>query len=144
MKTRHYWRISIWWTLKETEKSLISQRSGTQYVAIITKILSSYCGAPRLESNCKESKNSDVHWLTYPRLSYCQPQSNVSISCICSNNYILTNKFKDVAICYQGLSNIKGRRICYVCNMFSFLLFSLLFFIFDRLKLGLTGQGTSA
>ena len=52
------------------KKPLLSQRSGTQYVAVITKISSSYCGAHRAESYCKESNNSDANWLAYPCLSY--------------------------------------------------------------------------
>jgi len=44
---------------KWSEKSFISWRSGTQYVAMVTKILSSYCGAPLLEPYCKKSNISD-------------------------------------------------------------------------------------
>ena len=45
-------------------------RSGTQYVAMVTKLLSLYCGAPLLESHCKESNISDTNWLRYLSLSY--------------------------------------------------------------------------
>ena len=38
---------------------LILGRSGTQYVAMVTKLLSSYCGAHLVESSCKESYISD-------------------------------------------------------------------------------------
>ena len=38
---------------------LIMRRSGTQYVAMVAKRLSSYCGAPLVESYCKESNVSD-------------------------------------------------------------------------------------
>ena len=34
-------------------KSLISGSSGTQYVAIVAKLVCSYCGAHLVESNCK-------------------------------------------------------------------------------------------
>ena len=44
---------------------LILGRSGTQYVAMVTKLLSSYCGAPFVESYCKESNISDTNWLRY-------------------------------------------------------------------------------
>ena len=37
------------------EKLLILGRSGTQYVAMVTKLLRSYCGANVVESYCKES-----------------------------------------------------------------------------------------
>ena len=44
---------------------LILGRSGTQYVAMVTKLLGSYCGAPLVESYCKESSISDTNWLRY-------------------------------------------------------------------------------
>ena len=44
---------------------LILGRSVTQYVAMVTKLLSSYCGVPLVESYCKESKISDSNWLRY-------------------------------------------------------------------------------
>ena len=37
------------------EMPLILGRSGTQYVAVLTKLLSSYCVAPLVEYYCKES-----------------------------------------------------------------------------------------
>jgi len=40
-------------------KPLILGRSGTQYVAMITKLLTSYCGAHLAESYCRESNISD-------------------------------------------------------------------------------------
>ena len=46
-------------------KPLISGRSGTQYVAMVTKVICSYCGAHLLESYCKESSISDSNWLGY-------------------------------------------------------------------------------
>ena len=44
---------------------LVLERSGTQYVAMVTKILSSYCGVPLVESYCKESNISATNWLRY-------------------------------------------------------------------------------
>ena len=52
------------------EKPFILERSGTQYVAMVTKLLSSYCGAHILESYCKESNISDTNWLRYLSPSY--------------------------------------------------------------------------
>ena len=49
---------------------LILGRSGTQYVAIVTKLLNSNCGAHLVESYCKELNISDTNWLRYPFLSY--------------------------------------------------------------------------
>ena len=40
------------------EKPLILGKSGTQYVAIVTKLLSWYCEAHLVESYCKESNIS--------------------------------------------------------------------------------------
>ena len=47
------------------EKLFIWGRSGTQYVARVTKLLSSYCGAHLVESYCNESNISDTNWLRY-------------------------------------------------------------------------------
>ena len=47
------------------KKPLILGRSGTQYVAMVTKLLSSYCGAHLVESYCKESNIFDTNWLRY-------------------------------------------------------------------------------
>ena len=44
------------------EMPLILWRSGTQYVALGTKLLRSKCGAHLVESYCKESNNSDTNW----------------------------------------------------------------------------------
>ena len=38
-------------------------RSGTQYVATLTKLLSSNCGTHLVESNFKKSSISDTNWL---------------------------------------------------------------------------------
>ena len=40
-------------------------RSGTQYVAMVTKLLSLYCRFHLVECYCKESNNSDTNWLRY-------------------------------------------------------------------------------
>ena len=52
------------------EKPLILGRSGTQYVAMVTKLLSSYCGAHLVESYCKESNISDTNCLRNLSSSY--------------------------------------------------------------------------
>jgi len=52
------------------EKSLILGRSGIQYVAMVTKLLSSYCGAHLVESYCRESNISDTNWRRYLSSSY--------------------------------------------------------------------------
>jgi len=39
---------------RRPEKPLIMGRSGTQFVAIVTKLLIPYCGAHLVESYCKE------------------------------------------------------------------------------------------
>ena len=47
------------------EKLIIRGRSGTQYDAMVTELLSSYCGEHLVESYCKKSKISDTNWLRY-------------------------------------------------------------------------------
>ena len=47
------------------EMPLILRRSGTQYVAMVKKLLSSHCGAHLLKPYCKESNISDTNWLRY-------------------------------------------------------------------------------
>ena len=47
------------------EMLLILGRSGTQYVAMVTKFLSSYCAAPLVEPYCKKSNISVTNWLRY-------------------------------------------------------------------------------
>ena len=49
---------------------LILGRSGTQYVAMVTKLLGSYCVAPLVEPYCKESSISVTNWLRYLFSSY--------------------------------------------------------------------------
>ena len=44
--------------------------SGTQYDAMVTELLSSYCGEHLVESYCKKSKISDTNWLRYLFSSY--------------------------------------------------------------------------
>ena len=52
------------------EMSLILGRSGSQYVAMAIKLLSSNSGAYLVESSCKESNISDTNWLRYLFSSY--------------------------------------------------------------------------
>jgi len=52
------------------EMPLILRRSGTQYVAMATKLLSLICGAHLIESLKKESIISDTDCLRYLFLSY--------------------------------------------------------------------------
>ena len=49
---------------------LILGKSRTQYVAMVTKLLSSNCVAHLIESYCKESNISDTNWLRYLFSSY--------------------------------------------------------------------------
>ena len=49
---------------------LILGRSGTQYVAMVTKLVSSYCVSPLVEPYCKESNISGTNWLRYLFSSY--------------------------------------------------------------------------
>ena len=53
-----------------SKKPLILGTFGTQYVAMVTKLLSFYCGALLVESYCKESNISDANWLRYLFSSY--------------------------------------------------------------------------
>ena len=48
-----------------SEMPLIVGKSGTQYVAMGIKLLSSNCGAHLVESYCKESNISDANWRRY-------------------------------------------------------------------------------
>ena len=52
------------------EMPLILGRSETQYVAMVTKLLSSYCVAPLVEPYRKESNISVTNWLRYLFSSY--------------------------------------------------------------------------
>ena len=52
------------------EKLLIWERPGTQFVAMVTELLSSYCGAHLVESYCQESNIPDTNWLRYLFSSY--------------------------------------------------------------------------
>ena len=51
-------------------KLLLWERSGTQYDAMVTELLSSYGGEHLVESYCKKSKISDTNWLRYLFPSY--------------------------------------------------------------------------
>ena len=46
---------------KVAKKAFNMRRPGTQYVAIVTELLSSYCGAHLVECYCKESNISDTN-----------------------------------------------------------------------------------
>ena len=48
-----------------SEMLLILGRSGTQYVAMVTKLFSTNCGAHLVESYCKEPNIPDTNWLRY-------------------------------------------------------------------------------
>ena len=52
------------------EMPLLLGRSGTQFVAIVAKLLGSNCGAHLVESYCIESNISDTNWLRYLFSSY--------------------------------------------------------------------------
>ena len=60
--------------LRWPEKPLILQyytwRSGTQYVAMTTKVIGLYFGAHLVEFYCEESKTSETYWLRYLSSSY--------------------------------------------------------------------------
>ena len=51
---------------KEARKAFNIGEAGTQYVAMVTKLLSLYCGKHLVESYCKESNISDANQLRYP------------------------------------------------------------------------------
>ena len=57
-------------TPKVARNSLILGRTGTWYVAMVTKLPSSYCGAHLVESYCEESNISDSDWPRYLSSSY--------------------------------------------------------------------------
>ena len=48
---------------RQPAKLLISGRSGTQYVAMATKLVYSYCEVHQVEPYCKDSGISDTSWL---------------------------------------------------------------------------------
>ena len=55
---------------KVAKKAFNMGRSGTQYVAMVTELLSSYWRAHLVESYCKVSNISDTNWLRYLFSSY--------------------------------------------------------------------------
>ena len=59
------------------EKPLILGRSGTQYVAMETKLLSLHCGAHLVQPYCRESNISDTNWLRYRSFAYFKPRINI-------------------------------------------------------------------
>ena len=52
------------------KKAFNMMRAGTQYVAMVTELLRSYCGAHSVQSYCKESNISDTNSLKYRLSSY--------------------------------------------------------------------------
>jgi len=52
-------------TPKVARKALKLGRTGTQYVAMVIKLLSSYCGAHLVESYYRETNIFDTNWLRY-------------------------------------------------------------------------------
>ena len=57
-------------TVQAAKKAFNIGRSGTQYVAMVTEMLSSYWRAHLVESYCKVSNISDTNWLRYLFSSY--------------------------------------------------------------------------
>ena len=57
-------------TAQAAKKAFNMGRSGTQYVATVTELLSSYWRAPLVESYYKVSNISDTNWLRYLFSSY--------------------------------------------------------------------------
>ena len=57
-------------TVKVAKKAFNMGRSGTQYVAMVTELLSSYWRAHLVECYCKVSNISDINWLRYLFSSY--------------------------------------------------------------------------
>ena len=57
-------------TAKVAKKAFNMGRSGTQYVAMVTELLSSYWKAHLVEPYCKVSNISDTNWLRYLFSSY--------------------------------------------------------------------------
>ena len=55
---------------KVARKAFNMGSSGTQYDAMVTELLGSYCGEHLVESYCKKSQISDSNWLRYLFLSY--------------------------------------------------------------------------
>ena len=58
------------WTAEVAKKAFNMGRSATQYVAMVTKLLSLYWRAHLVESYCKVSNISDTNWLRYLFPSY--------------------------------------------------------------------------
>ena len=58
------------WNANGGQKAFNMGSSGTQYDAMVTELLSLYCGAHLVESYCKESNISDTNSLRYCLSSY--------------------------------------------------------------------------
>ena len=65
---------------KVAKKAFNMKRSGTQYVAMVTELLSSYRRTHLVESYCKVSNISDTNWLRYLFSSYL---NKISLSVWC-------------------------------------------------------------
>ena len=67
--TLAWWWCRFWESQKERhrwpEELLISRRSGTHYIAMVTKTVKMCSGAHLLQSYSKESNMSDTNWLRY-------------------------------------------------------------------------------
>ena len=57
-------------TVKVAKKTFSMGRSGTQYVVMVTELLSLYWRAHLVESYCKVSNISDTNWMSYLFSSY--------------------------------------------------------------------------
>ena len=60
---------------------LMLGRSGTQYVTMVTELLTAHCEAQLAEFYCKESNISDTNWLRYLFSSYLFSSSCSSRTC---------------------------------------------------------------
>jgi len=69
---------------------LILGKSGTQYVALVTKLLSLYCGAHIVESYCKESNISDTNWLRSFFIIFDQNLVECMMSSLCNLHILKT------------------------------------------------------
>ena len=83
---------------------LILGRSGTQYVDMVTKLLSSYCVAPLVQPYCKESNISLTNWPRYLSSSYL-------IKIWLSTTKMTSSVGKFAYICILKLDNLWNKNI---------------------------------
>ena len=88
------WQWVLLYEAPFAEMPLILGRSGTQSVAMVTKLFHSNCGTHLGESYCKESNISDSNWLRYLFSSYYFDQNLVE--CMTSS---LGNLFMSMSTC---------------------------------------------